>query len=168
MSNTDTLTKTIIKWAATRSDEIVFVPTAGYYSFNIVSDAYEKGKEDKQNQLKETMRAKYFSNAQLAAEAIQSIVAELVKKDFSPLKLFLNLTVDGSMVLFSVKEDVYITENFINSAYSEAARLQLDYYNKGLDLQISFMNDSNEFNLGLLKSDGYGIAINLETDKTIY
>jgi len=52
----------LIAWAATRVDELVFDPRKGFYSFEIVLYAFDKGKEE----FKENARRKYFHNAQVA------------------------------------------------------------------------------------------------------
>jgi len=170
MANTDTLVEQIKEWAATRSDEIVSVPTTGYYSYDIVVDAYVKGKgdgheigkEEGQNMVKEMIRKKYYNNARLTADALTIMLKTLLEKGFKPNKFFVNNSIDGASVLFAVPYEVHINDDFLDVAYSEASNLKLQFFDKGLNLQIAFLSDSEKLNISLIKSDGFGLAFDLE------
>jgi len=168
MSTQDNLTETIIKWAATRPDEVVFDPKTGFYSFEIVSDAFHKGKEKMMEEMKAQMRNKYYDNAKMGSEALKNIMNALAQKDYIPCKLFVNNSTKGTTIILSITEAVYSTENFIDFAYSEALNLQAKHHEIGHNLKISFMNDSENLNLDLLKSDGFGFAFDLNNTQPIY
>ena len=176
MTQDDTLEKAILEFAATRSDDAVFDPKAGYYPFSIVAEAYEKGvshgvnqgANHTQNFLIETIRKKFYNNATLISESINIILKVLNQKSYSPLKLFINLSTEGGMILLSVKEEQYISEEFSNFAYEVAAKIELEFFNKGLNLQVGFLNDKSGSDYKLLQSDGYGISIDLKTLSKIY
>ena len=171
----DTLTETLKTWAATRPDEIVFVPSAGYYSYDIVVDAYIKGKGDgqeigkevAQNLIKEQVRKIYYNNALLTTQALSLMIKKLSDNKFNPTKLFVNNSIEGTSVLFAVSKDTHINESFIDLAYSESSKLKLEYFDKGLNLKIGFISDTSELNIPLLKSDGFGFALDLTSNKEI-
>ena len=167
MEETKVLTDTIIDWAATRSDEIVFTPTAGYYSFDIVMDAWKKGKEEGKEQFIEEVRGKYFNNAKLTTEALLLIIQALSKYSFFPNKVFINISIEGSSILLAIKEQIYTSEKFITNANEEASKLKLEFFEKGLNLQIGFLNDSPTLDISLLKSDGFGFAFDYDKKKII-
>lgn len=168
MSTQDNLAETIIKWAATRPDEVVFDPKTGFYSFEIVSDAFNKGKETMMEEMKSQMRDKYFDNAKIGSDALMSIMQSLREKNYNPVKLFVNNSTKGTTIILSIKEEIYSHEDFINFAYTEALKLQGKYHEKGHNLKISFMTDSEKLNLELLKSDGFGFALDIGSTKRIY
>lgn len=168
MSNIDTLTEKLIDWAATRSDEIVFNPTSGYYSFEIVSDAFEKGKIEGEKLLKERVRAVYFENAKLISYALKELINGLKEKNFFALKLFVKNSFEGGSIVLSIPEEQYLTEEFMTEGYRLASELQSLYHTKKLNLTVSFLRDSDKINLELLKSDGFGYAVDIETDEKLY
>lgn len=168
MSNTDTVGKTILEWAATRIDEAVFDPKAGYYPFSIIADAFEKGIEYNEDAFTGKMRKRHYNNASLVVESITSLLAVLKENNFIPTKIFVSISVEEGKILFSIKEEEYITDHFGEIAYSSSAKTKLEYYDKGLNLQLGFLNDSKEINLDLIKSDGYDIAIDVTTGRGIF
>lgn len=176
MSQSETLAKAILEFAATRSDEAVFDPKAGYYPFSIVAEAYEKGLNHGVNQgvsqgqsiVIETIRKKYYNNATMIAESIKTVLAYLTDNHCAPSKLFINLSTEGGMILLSVNEKQYHSAEFSNFAYDAAAKTELEFHDKGLNLQIGFLNDNKADNYGLLQSDGYAISIDLTTFSKIY
>ena len=168
MSIQDNLTETIIKWAATRPDEVVFDPKTGFYSFEIVSDAYNKGKEKMMEELKAQMRNKYYDNAKMGSEALRKIMDSLSERGYLLNKLFVNNSTKGTIIILSIPEEIYATEEFIDFAYAEALTIQAAQHNLNHNLKISFMADSTNLNLDLLKSDGFGFAFDLNKVQPIY
>ena len=166
-NNQESLLETVIEWAATRPDEVVFDPKTGFYSFEIVSDAYNKGRENMMEEMKEQMRTKYFHNAKMGAEALSSVIDSLYKMNYSPCKFFINNSTNGTNIIFSIKGEVYSNESFIDFAYALAAKLQVEHHDKNHNLKISFINDVPSFDLGLLKSDGFGFAYDFSNKKVI-
>lgn len=164
----DTLTEAIKDWAATRPDEVVFDPKKGFYSFEIVSDAFEKGKEKMLEEMKSQMRNKFYSNAKLGADALHSLLESLIKQKYNPLKFFVNNSTQGTTIIFSIKQDVYSDETFIDFAYGEALKIEAKHHEANHNLHISFINDVDQFNLDLLKTDGFGFAYDLSKNIPIF
>ena len=168
MSTQETLTETIINWAATRSDESVLEPTHGYYPFSIIAEAFEKGVEHGEKNLKEKVRSRFFSNANLVVEAVKEAIEKFSMLKFTPTKLFVNISFESSKIILAFDEDAYISEKFLDNAYDLSSELQLHYFDKGLNLEISYLIDSENLNLTSLKSDGFEVAIDFSTLKLIY
>jgi hypothetical protein len=184
MSNPKILEDTLIKWAATRPDQVLFNPSDAYYSFDIVADAFEKGKqhgfekgqeqairegrEHARNQLIEATREKYFASAKLTSEAFGEMLKFLKESGYSARKLFINASIKGAACIFSVDETIYLADEFIDIAYAKLVELETKYYLNGLDLQMSFINNDTEINYELLRSDGYDFAINIDDATLIY
>lgn len=166
MSNAKiTLTETITDWAASRPDEVVLDPKKGYYSFDIVLDAYNKGREETKEQvvqdLKSQFRKKYYDNAKLGAESLENILISFSEKDFKPKKFFINNSTDGTTIIFSIDSDTYSKEEFIDFAYNHTVELQQKHHDKDHNLHISFINDVEDFNIDLLKSEGFGFGYDI-------
>jgi hypothetical protein len=166
MANPEVLTNTIINWAARRSNEVVFHPADGYYSLDIVLDAWKNGHEIGQEQFVKEVEDKHTNNAKLTTEALKTILETCTNKAFYPKKVFINISIMASSILISFDEEIYISDDFITTANSEASKIKLDYFEKGLNLQIGFLNDNARLNIPLLKSDGFGFAYDFCT-KTI-
>ncbi|CAN5168902.1 hypothetical protein BH09BAC5_BH09BAC5_10140 [soil metagenome] len=165
----EVLIETLIDWAATRSDEVVYNPKEGFYSFEIVDDAYrkgiergiEKGKELGENSLKEAFRQKYFSKAKLVSEVLGKMLNGFSDNSFQPIRLFMSHSIAGSNLLLTIPEDIHHSEKFIAFAYTEALKLQTEYHKEGLNLDIGFIDESSNINLDLLKSDGFEFVYDL-------
>ena len=184
MYTTDLLEETLIKWAATRSDQVVFNPAEAYYSFDIVADAFEKGKEHgfeegkehafekgkehAREQLIQLIREKYYSSAKLTSEAFGEMLKFINDSGYAAKKLFINNTINSAHCIFSVDETTYISDDFIDRSYKKIVELETKYHDKGLDLQMGFINDDTDINLELLRSDGFGYAININDATKIY
>jgi len=168
MSTQETLSEAIINWAATRSDESVLEPTHGYYPFSIIAEAFEKGVEHGEKNLKVKVRGRFFSNANLVVDAINEAMDSFSSLNFSPLKLFVNISFETSKIILSFDEAEYITDQFLDNAYEISSSLQLKFYDKGLSLDVSYLIDSEHLNLETLKSDGFEVAIDLNTKKQLY
>ncbi|MEO8760150.1 MAG: hypothetical protein ABI388_03480 [Bacteroidia bacterium] len=168
MSNPNALTEAIIVWAATRSDEVVFDPKSAYYSFEIVADAFEKGKEFGKKEINERLRQIYFKNAQTGVEALNKILDNLKENNCVPSKIFVKNSIQGVTILLSLNPKVYEQEKDIDFAYNVSATLQSEYHKTNFNLIISFINETPNFNFNLLKSDGYGLAYDIEKDVQIY
>jgi hypothetical protein len=168
MSTQETLSSTIIEWAATRTDESVIDPTHGYYPFAIIAEAFEKGIEHGEKNLKEKVRGHFFSNAGLVVEVVNKALAAFKELNFDAKKMFVNISFESSKIILTFDESTYVTDDFLIAAYDLSSELQLFYFDKGLKLDLSYLIDSKEINLEAIKSDGFEISIDLKTRKPIY
>ncbi len=168
MSNQEALRETIINWAATRSDESVLEPTHGYYPFSIIAEAFEKGLEHGEKNLKEKVRSRFFSNANLVVEAVKEAINKFSDLSFNPLKLFVNISFESSKIILTFDEGDYISDKFLDNAFELSSDLKLNYFDKGLNLDISYLIDSENINLNTLKSDGFEVALDLSNQRLLY
>lgn len=168
MTHSELLGAKIIDWAATRLDDAVLDPRDGYYPFAIIADAYQKGIEHGESNLKSKMREKYFENAKGIVTLINEAIQELNNSKIKPNKLFLNLSVHESKLLIALEEIHYQNDNLIEKAYSLSSKLKMKAYEKGIALTFGFLCDSANLNTSHLKSDGFGVALNLNNDEVIY
>lgn len=167
MSTQESLSSTIIQWAATRTDEAVLDPTHGYYPFSIIAEAFEKGFEHGEKNLKEKVRGHFFSNAELVVEAINKIIVSFQNENFNPKKLFVNISFESAKIILSFDEATYITDAFLDFAYCLSSDTKLEFFDKGLKLDVSYLIDSDFIDVSAIKSDGFEIAIDLATTNQI-
>jgi hypothetical protein len=159
----------IIKdWAATRPDEVVFDPREGYYSYDFIVDSFQKGKEVGRQELISSVRLKYHENIKKATEAIDLIVKYLFTETYTLNKLFINNSIKGTSILFAVKEETYLNDTFLDLAYSTSSKIELDFFDKGVNIQIGFLNDSKSLNSEAISEDGYSWAYDLISNSKLY
>lgn len=166
-STKDQISDTIINWAATRLDEIVFEPKDGFYSFNIVVDAYEKGAEEL-NKIKQSYRDKYFYNAKLSTVAVKDVFEILSSNNVTPNKLFINTSVDGTHILLVLDKSSYQGDEIIDIIYEKFADLQMRYFNEEKNIKIGLMCDSDKLDINALKEDGFGFGYDFINRKTFF
>lgn len=157
MPNTEAISKQLMKWAASRPDEVVYNPKEGYYSFDIVADAFEKGKDH----LIEKMRLRFMENADAAVEVLKESFSMLSTLNILPLRVFIKNTVSEASILITVSETDFDSNAFIAEAYSFSASKEDSYSKKGLNFNLSFINDAPDLNVALIKSDGYSFNADL-------
>jgi len=165
LSAQDQISETIINWAATRLDEIVFEPKDGFYSFNIVVDAYEKGAEEL-HKIKQTYREKYFHNAKLSTVVVKDAFEILGSSNVKYNKLFINTSIDGTHVLIVLDNASYQCDQTIDLIYNKFADLQVRYFHEEQNIKIGLMCDSDKLDVNSIKEDGFGFGydfINIES-----
>lgn len=168
MSQPELLESKIIDWAATRLDEAVLDPRDGYYPFEIIAEAFEKGIEHKEKNLKERMREKYFDNAKALVKMVNEALLGLKEKNIQPTKLFLSLAIHESKLMLAVDQETYINNDFIDEAYSLSSKTKIHAFDLGISLTFGFLCDSDFLNIESLKSDGFGIALDLSNNTPLY
>jgi len=166
--NEDTLLKSLSKWVATRPDEVVLDPKKGFYSFDIVMDAYNKGKETGEGNLKQYFRDVYYQRFQLTTESILAFYTNLLEKKYSPKKLFINFSLNQCVVLITITPEVHADDKFIDYAYGEALTIQAELSRKDVVLSINFVSEfKDNINLESIKSDGFDFAYDFEKNQAI-
>lgn len=168
LSKQQILESKIIDWAATRLDEAVLDPRDGYYPFEIIADAYAKGAEHAEKKLKEKMREKYFDNAKLLTGYINKSLKSLKEANYSPTKVFISLSVNEAKIIFAINDKAYLSDAFLDRAYEISSDIKTHSFDNGLSLRFGFIGDNENLNYANLQADGFGIALDLETNKPIY
>jgi len=158
-------TEEIIKFAATRSDSAVLSPAKGYYPFEIIAEAYEHGVEHGKNNMNQKMRDLYFENASEIAKSSAEIVNLLNKDSFVPEKLFVALSIRNSKILLSFEDDTFTSDEFMDKAYAHIAKIQSAYFEKDINVSISYLGEN--INHDMLKSDGFEFGIDLKTNSPL-
>jgi hypothetical protein len=161
------LSKALASWAASRSDEVVFNPKQGFYSFDIVADAYEKGITVGKDSFKEELRKKYFDKANIAGEAMNVILSQIFEKKYRVYKVFLNHTIEATTILMVIDEVTHNDDVFIDFAYKKIGEMQSKFHSMGLNLDISFVDNNSGLNIKLIKADGFGFAYDIIEGKEI-
>lgn len=161
------LTHTLKRWAATRRDEIVFDPSKGFYSFDIVADAFEKGKEIGKAEFVERARGLYFDNAEIASELLDSLIKFFTERDAFPNKAFIKNAVFGISILIIIDAEKYENNDFLDMAYAFISKMKLEQYEKGKSVQISIMCNSDHIDFHLLMADGYGFGFDFRANTQI-
>lgn len=159
--------KMVTDWAASRPDEVVFNPMEGYYSSDIIMDAYlkgiEKGEEQERkrgvrNLLIERYRKDFFAKAQELSNSLYRMIELLETRGYNATKVFLNHTLEQSKIILIIKEGTHHTKEFIDFAYAEAIKIENEAKGKLLTLNIGFIEQCESLNVELLKNDGFDIG----------
>lgn len=164
----ETISQNIIDFAATRSDKVVMNPRNGYYPFEIIAEAFNKGEEKAEEEIIEKLRGKFIEKANLTNKAISKVLKRFKKEGFTPRKIFVDISMDNSKVLISVKEKIYVTDNFLDKAHSFVSNLKSISFDNGLNLGLGFLNDDKKIDLNQLKCDGFEIGFDIQTSTTLY
>jgi hypothetical protein len=161
----------ITTWAATLPDEIISEHRNGFYSADIVIDAYKagyaKGTTSQSSSVKEQIRAAFYKKANLFSEALVEATAELNNGGYTINKLFINHNLDESKAIIAIDAGVSLERTFIEYFYSKAHDIEEKYFSQKLSISISYIEDSTDINLDLLHSDGYGFGYDLITKEPI-
>jgi len=164
------LEKNLIRWAATREDEVVFNPQKGFYSFDIVLDAYEQGKKIGEKEGEKTYKQKardiYFNNLEKTNLALSEMIKTLVEYPCTPTKVFINHTITDTILIIAIDPQIHCEKEFIDKAYAKALELQEQYHGQ-FNLDISFIDDTENLDLELLKDDGFAFQYDLEKNQPI-
>jgi hypothetical protein len=163
----ETLKNTVTEWAATRSDDVVWNYKEGFYSFSVVADAFEKGKEFGESQLKENARKRFYDGALKMTKALNDVLSPLIERKYPLKKLFISHDVGHSKVLISIDENVHDSEDFIDFAYTLVSEIENKYLNENLLIDISFLDDCDKLNTEIIINDGFGIAFDIENNREI-
>jgi hypothetical protein len=155
------------EWVKTRMDDAVFDPKKGYYPFSVIADAYEKGVELGEKYLKDNIKETFQKNMKLVSQAINDINASFKEYKYVPRKLFIKLGIKESKILFSFDEELYLTDQFLDVTYNLASDIRTKSFDEGICLSVGFLIDSDKLNLEELRSDGFGIGIDLKSKKQI-
>ena len=156
------LKETLTSWAATRSDEVVWNYKDGFYSFAIVAEAFEKGKEFGELRLKENARKRFFDSAVLMNKALITVLKPLLEKKFPLHKLFISHGVNQSKVLISLDEAIHDKKDFIDFAYPLVSAIEAEYLDKGLNIDISFLDQNEHLSMEAIINDGFGFAFDID------
>lgn len=166
------LEEEIASWASTKIESAVFTPQEGFYSFEVITEAYEKGKKDGKERLKnllmEDLKNKIEKHANVLKKSLQDSVEHLNKKDYKPTKIFVFLSSHESKIIYAIKESIYTTDDFLDYAYDMSADIKLEAYNNGSLMSLGFISDNENINFDALKADGFDMAMDLITGKHIY
>lgn len=161
------LKESIITWAATRSDEIVMQPKNGFYSFDIVMDAYRDGKERGKSDFINEIRSEFVSNLKQATTALIGFIVESAGRGYAYSRVFVKHGGRSTFFILTVDEELHNTDNFIDFAYSEAAKLKTSLQESGLDIDVSFVDEDEHSDFELIKSDGFDFSYDLTHNKSI-
>lgn len=172
-----TLEKSIEKWIATRPDEVVYEHRDGFYSFEMLVNAYEKGLKEGEakgearleERLKEQVREKYFDKAQESIRAINELIDRIMNSTgTSPSKIFMEHSIEKTSYILLYDESLFQDDKFVDEIYNLAAPIEVKYFKDGeLNMQISFMDDGPDTHYKLLASDGYTFGYDYSTQQTI-
>jgi hypothetical protein len=165
MSNV--LETTLLEWAATRNDEVVFNPRDGYYSFSIVADAFEKGKSTGKSEWLSDLRKKYVEGLKIAAQVMNELVDSLKRIDITVRKGFIHNSINETEILLTVDENTYLDSHFIKNAFVLASRIHHRYFEEGKIIQISYIDETDDLNYKLQRTDGYDFMYDFIKGKLI-
>jgi len=161
MTERKELATVILDWAASQTDEAVLDPRKGYYPFEVIADAFEKGAEHAEKSLKEQVRRQFFNNAKLTSRTAAQLIAQLRKEGFSPNHLYVRLNIDSASVLLTIDESTYLTDEFLTKAYELSSDIKTELYEQGLNFEIAFLNHEQTLDVDSLRCNGYEIDLDL-------
>lgn len=171
-STKESIKTSLLEWIATRTDDAVIHPKEGYYPFDVIAEAYEKGESDGQEKIKsdltESFRKVFVKNTEKTTLMVNTLLDNFGQDEIAPKKLFLDPSISGVKILFALKESDYLNDVFLDKYYALISDMIASNISNEYKLDIGFVVDSDNRNFDLIKNDGYGLAINLENGQTVY
>ncbi len=165
------LKDSLTSWIATRMDEVVWNHREGYYPFKIIAEAFEQGaeigREAAEKEVKQRVRNVYYEKSTLVNKALTEILSSIIGKGYSLNKLFVKHSIEESSIIISVSENTHDNADFINYSYNAISIIEQKYLDLGLNLDISFVDETVNLNLEVIKNDGFEFAYDLNTNSTI-
>lgn len=171
-STKESIKTSLLEWIATRTDDAVIHPREGYYPFDVIAEAYERGENDGKEKIKsdltESFRKVFVKNTEKTSIIINMLLDQFSQDNIHPQKLFLDPSISGAKILFSLERQDYIREEFLDKYYGFISDLIANNISNDYKLDVGFIIDSDNLNLDLIKGDGFGLAINLKNGEAVY
>ncbi len=137
-------------------DHIRTNPQEGFFSFDVVCNAYEKGRKDGKKQLMEQLTSSIKDQYKKTLDQLMLIINNFEKKGFSCTKFFAN--VQEMSIMLAFEEKVYKSDEFINFAYN--------YYTE--EVQLGYLPDNKYLNITLIKANGFSVAYDAKNKQELY
>ena len=152
------------KFIASKTDDAVFSPQDGYFPFSVIADAFEKGTEHGREALKQKIRNLYIRNIEIAVEAVTNLISDIDTKGYKAKKIYINHSIQQSLVLIAIDDHLNIDESFIEYAYSKVIEIQTAAsLENQINITISFIEAAN-INEDLISLDGYSFVYDFSTN----
>ena len=163
------ISKQILDWASTKSDEVVLSPMNGFYPFHIVAEAYEKGKEDNEKQSREIVFNEFMTRVAKVNKYILQSLHYIKDNNFTPLQLFLNYDYNHAQALILIDESEHLQDSFIDTIYPLISKIELSSLEEtNLNLDISFVDFNPDFDSEAVKSEGFSFGLDLITGDKLF
>lgn len=163
------LTEQLRVWGVERPDEVIFNPKNGYYSFEVVAESYQKGKEDLKTERKEKFKQTYFEKLELFSDKLNLILVHLNSElGVKPDKVYLNYSIRNTSALISIPKGEQDKDEFIDTMYPYVSRIESDMLKENqMIVDVSFLDDTDSINENTIKQEGFDFGFDLTNLKSI-
>ena len=108
-----------------------------------------------------------LGKASLVGDALTDFIKKISEKGFNPKKIFIKHNLNESMVLISIPESIHDSDEFINFVYPSISEIENKFLENNLNLDISFVDDTENLNITLIKDDGFSFVYDLTNQSEI-
>jgi hypothetical protein len=150
------------------SNKIINQPRALFYQESIkktneilfsaddLIDAYQTGKIHAFDQINSIIKNEFDKNIQKINRITKETLDLLKTHNFNGIAAHLKIcNLNNFVLLFSVRDDLYLDEKKLTSIYNELIVLSNSYIDKDFYVEINLANESDSFNLDEIALDGY-------------
>jgi hypothetical protein len=159
-------------YAITKASEVSKTPKINFVSTDVAFGFFEEGiklgEREFKKRLAEKVQAKITKQIESTFDITKQLASVFKEKNYIANKLFIAINLGSSKILYSVPEDQHYKEDFMNLFYSLASELETSYSNEDFHLSISAIDESENINVNLLKSDGYTFGFDLINEKKLF
>jgi len=166
MATTPSLTAEVAKWAA--SAPFLTHPRDGYFHFDVVADAFVKGAEHKEKELREKWVAERLNRMTAFAQTIIRVVGFVEENGYSAKHLFMSGDQDLLQAIITVPSEDHDKDDFIDKVYGLVSKIEIENQKeRNIPIDISFLDHSDTIDRRLLKDDGYTFQIDLNSGQIL-
>lgn len=156
----------VAKWAAAQGP--VLNPKDGYYSFSTVADAFDHGRDHKENEIREMYHKEYVDRMTTFTQSIVQLLSLLEDKGYQAKEVYIGGDFDMPKAIVSIPPDQRSTDAFIDTVYGWVSKKERELHlSKKLCVDISFIDHGETINRQLLQDEGFSLQIDLLTGKPL-
>lgn len=166
MTMNPSLTMEVAKWAAAQGP--ILNPKDGYYSFGVLADAFDKGRDHKEKEIRELYHKAYMDRMTAFTQSIVQLLGLLIDKGYTAKEVYIGGDFDMPKAIVSIPPEERITDKFIDDIYGWVSDTEREIHKtKKITVDISFIDHGDNINRQLLKDDGFGLQIDLQTGQPL-
>jgi len=159
-----TITSEFVKWVA--QQDSIPNPRDGFYPFDVIADAFDKGKEAKEKELLEKAAGDYLSVFSEFIQQLRKILNLVEEKGFGASELYINGS-SSPKAIIAVNPEHHHTDEFIDQIYGYVSDIEEKCEELSNGYEISFVDLSDQLDRSMLREDGYAFQLDLSTNKVI-
>lgn len=162
---TPSITLEVTKWAATAP--FIANPKEGYFPFAVIADAFDKGGDHREKQLREKFVQTQLGRLNGFTEKIVKVLGLLSEQSYHPRELYLSGAQEMLQAIITVPPEEHDSDKFIDAVYALVSQLEVESQKEGIAIDISFLDHTDGIDRQLLRDEGYTFQLDLSTGKPL-